>query len=362
MSAPAGLERLMSRETRLLRLDDGLDLESGRRLRPIEVAYRTWGSLSPRADNVVLVCHALTGSADVDQWWPGMLGAGRCLDPRRDLVICANVLGSCYGTTGPASLDPATGRPYGSRFPEISIRDLARLQRRALDELGVSRVDLLIGGSLGGMVALELLLLDSDRIGSAVIVAACARHSPWCIALSEAQRAAIEADPCWCDGAYEASRPPRLGLAAARMMAMCTYRSPQSFAARFGRSRESGGPFSAESYLRHHGRKLVERFDARSYITLSKAADSHDVAQGRGGLAEALSRVRQPVLVVGIDSDQLYLPAEQQEMARLIPGARLRWLRCAHGHDSFLIAVDDLNRLVLQHRSLVACRRSGIAC
>ncbi|HYG67636.1 MAG TPA: homoserine O-acetyltransferase, partial [Anaeromyxobacteraceae bacterium] len=316
----------------------------------VRVGYRTWGTLDADGANAVVVCHALTGSADADLWWTRMFGPGAALDPARDFVVCSNILGSCYGTTGPTALDPATGRPWLGNFPAITVRDMVGVQRALADALGIRRIRAVIGGSLGGMQALEWALMDPERVESLVFVASSARHSAWCIGLSEAQRQAIFADPRWRDGAYDPADPPSAGLAAARMMAMCAYRSAPSFEERFARRAQDAETFAVESYLRHQGRQLVGRFDAASYVTLTRAMDAHDVARGRGDLDDVLRSIRQPTLVVSIESDVLYPPAEQREVARLVPGARLAMIDSPHGHDAFLIDVERLSALVADFR------------
>jgi homoserine O-acetyltransferase len=336
-------------------LPEPLTLESGAILPAVRVAYRTWGTLDAAGSNAVVVCHPLTGSADVDLWWEGLLGPGRALDPERDFIVCANVLGGCYGTTGPASPRPAGDRPWGPKFPAVTVRDMVRVQAALLDRLGVRKIRLVIGGSLGGMQVLEWALIDPERVEAIAPVAVSGRHSAWCIGLSEAQRQALYADPNWRGGRYSPEAPPVAGLAAARAVAVCTYRSRASFEERFGREirkeNEIEDAFAVESYLRHQGRKLVERFDANTYVTLTRAMDSHDVGRGRGSYEEALGSIRQPALVVAIDSDVLYPPAEQKELARLIPGARLAWLRSPHGHDAFLLETEKLDRLVRDFRA-----------
>ena len=301
-------------------------LESGESLPRVRVAFRTWGTLDPDGANGVLLCHALTGSADADVWWKDLFG--RSLDPAEDFIVCSNVLGSCYGTT---------------RASEVSVRDMVRVQMALLDALGVRRLRLVIGGSLGGMQVLEWALLDPERVKAIVAIATSGRHSAWCIALGEAQRQAIRLDPV-------------RGLAAARALAMCTYRSRASFEARFGRRLREPGLFEVESWLHHHGDRLLERFDADSYVTLTRAMDTHDVARGRGEYEEVLESIRVPALVVSIDSDVLYPPEEQAELASLIPGARLATLRSPHGHDAFLIDTEELDRLVAQFRR----RQTGV--
>ncbi len=336
----------ISRETRFHRLASPFVLESGATLMDVTVAYRTWGVLDPSRSNAVLVCHALTGSADADGWWPALFGPGRLLDPADTFVVCSNVLGSCYGTTGPLSPAPHGSGAWGPEFPAITVRDMVALQRQLLAALGVRRLRLVLGGSLGGMQALEWAVSFPELVERAAVIAAPARHSAWATALSEAQRAAIRADSRFREGRYSPTDPPRAGLAAARMVAMCTYRSPQGLAARFGRELAGDGSFAVEHYLRGHGEKLVARFDANAYITLTRAMDSHDVARGRGPLPAVLAEVRLPVLVVAIDSDVLYPLGELDELARALPNAEFEVLSSPHGHDAFLIEAATVERLV----------------
>jgi homoserine O-acetyltransferase len=333
-----------------LALEGPFELESGVRLPSVTVAYRTWGRLNARGDNAVIVCHALTGSADVDRWWGALLGPGRALDPDGDFVVCSNVLGGCYGTTGPTSPRPGGSGRWGGDFPAVTVRDIVRAQAAFLDALGVRRLRLVLGGSLGGMQALEWALLFPERVDAIAPIAVSARHSAWCIGLSEAQRQAIYADPRWRGGHYPADHGPNAGLAVARQIAMCTYRSRASLEARFSRDEAGTGGFAVESWLRHHGRALVDRFDASTYVTLTKAMDTHDVGRGRGGWREALATVRVPALVVSIDSDVLYPPVEQEELAAALPGGRLVTLHSPHGHDAFLIEGEETGALVARFR------------
>jgi homoserine O-acetyltransferase len=350
----------VSPETRFLTLPRPFALETGSEVPEVTVAYRTWGRLNAAGDNAVLVCHALTGSADVDEWWPALLGPGRALDPGRDLVICTNVLGSCYGTTGPASPRPGCGRAWGPDFPAITVRDMVRVQRDLLACLGVCRLRLVIGGSLGGMQALEWAATYPDLVGAAAVIAAPGRHPAWGTALGAAQRAAIAADPRFRGGRYPAADPPRDGLAAARMIAMCSYRSPASFGQRFGRDIGDDGRFEVERYLQHHGERLVARFDANTYLTLVAAMDSHDIARGRGDYGDVLRTLPVPVLLVAIDSDVLYPPAELEELAELLSNATLEMLASPHGHDAFLIAGEEVGALVRRFRAaLPAADRSA---
>lgn len=325
-------------------------LESGARLPSVRVAYRSWGRLDEHGGNAVLVCHALTGSADVDRWWGALVGPGRALDPERDFVVCSNVLGGCYGTTGPTSPRP-DGRPWGAAFPDVSVRDIVRAQAALVEELGVRRLRLVIGGSLGGMQVLEWALLFPDRVAAIAPIASSARHSAWQIAISETQRQAIAADPRWRGGQYPEDDPPAAGLGAARAIAMVSYRSRESLDDRFGRERAASSRYAVEAWLDHHGRALVDRFDANTYLTLTKAMDTHDVGRGRGGWRAALASVTAPALVVSIDSDVLYPPVEQAELAAALRDARLVTLRSPHGHDAFLIEAEAVNALVREFRA-----------
>jgi homoserine O-acetyltransferase/O-succinyltransferase len=343
-------EQFISPQTQFYKLPQAFQLESGEVLLGVEVAHRTWGQLNSSRDNAVLICHALTGSADADDWWEPLFGAGKIFDPEVNFIVCSNVLGSCYGTTGAVSINPRTNQPYGASFPKITIRDMVNLQAVLVKVLSIERLKLVIGGSLGGMQVLEWALLYPDLVDAIAPTAVSGRHSAWCIGLSEAQRQAIYADPSWKNGNYTRLEPPSKGLAVARMMAMSTYRSWSSFEHRFGRERNSYDleeNFAIANYLRYQGEKLVQRFDANTYINLTHAMDSHDVSRGRGSFNNVLSSVKQRTLVVAIDSDILYPPCEQEELAALIPDAKLVWLSSLDGHDGFLIDMGELNDLVV---------------
>ena len=337
---------LISNKTHYFDITEPFQTELGDTLPSVRVAYRTWGTLNESKDNVVLVCQALTGSADADVWWEGMFSQGGAFDESVDFMICSNVLGSCYGTTGPTSLNPLTGRHYGPDFPLITIRDMVKVQRLLLAGLGIERVKLVVGASLGGMQVLEWGALYPDIVQALMPMGASGRHSAWCIAQSEAQRQAIYADRDWNDGWYEASHPPARGLAAARMMAMCSYRSFENFQSRFGREYHHGTTFKAESYLHHQGRKLVERFDANSYVTLTKAMDMHDLGRGRGVYEDVLRSIELPVEILSINSDILYPKAEQEELALYMPKSSILYLDEPYGHDAFLIDVEKVSRMV----------------
>ena len=339
---------IISNKTHYFDSSESYTTELGSLLPSVRVAYRTWGTLNAAKDNVILICQALTGSADADAWWEGMFSRGGAFDETTDFIICSNVLGSCYGTTGPLSLNPLTGRHYGPDFPLITIRDMVHVQRLLLAGLGIDRVKLAVGASLGGMQVLEWGFLYPDVVQALMPMGASGRHSAWCIGQSEAQRQAIYADRDWNNGWYDGSHPPARGLSAARMMAMCSYRSFENFQSRFGREVQSGkGTFKVESYLHHQGRKLVERFDANTYITLTKAMDLHDLGRGRGGeYEEVLRSLQVPVEILSINSDILYPKEDQEELARLIPKSSILYLDEPYGHDSFLIDVDKVSRMV----------------
>lgn len=322
-----------------------LQLDSGIVLEEVPVAYDAWGELNSEGDNAVVVCHALTGNTRPDVWWGPLIGPEQALDTDRYFVICLNVLGSPYGSFSPLTKNGATGRPYGIDFPDVTIRDTVRAHKAALDVLGVRQVATTIGGSMGGMQALEWAFYGSF-VRSIIPVAVGGRHSSWCIGFSEAQRQAIYADPKWNGGHYV--EQPAAGLATARMIAMISYRSRTSFEARFGRRRQGSadGSYAVESYLRYQGDKLVDRFDANCYVHLTQQMDAHDVAFGRGDYADVLAGIEQPALVIGIDSDVLYPLEEQRELTDLIPNAELAVIHSEHGHDAFLMEFEQVTGVV----------------
>lgn len=320
--------------------------ESGFKIQNPEVAYKTWGQLNEDRDNVILICHALTGHAAADEWFPGIFGSGRVCDPEKKFIICINVPGSPYGSLGPWSIDPESNQPYLNRFPEMTIRDMVRFQQLLLDQLDIREIEVVLGGSLGGMQALEFTIMD-PRVQSAVLIAMGKSHSPWAIGISHAQRTAIINDPKWRDGNYPINDGPVNGLAAARMMAMITYRTPGDYSKKFGRGLQNqNGQFQVESYLNYQGAKLAGRFDAHSYLTLTKAMDSHDVSRNRGSFEDVLKQVGQPVLVAGIDSDHLYPLSEQKELSGLLPDSEFHVIESDYGHDAFLIEFEQINRII----------------
>lgn len=344
------IENLISPETQWYKPRSLFRLNSGEKLSDVLVAYRTWGQLNERGDNAVIVCHALTGSADVEAWWPDLLGAGRALDPGSDFIVCANLLGSCYGTTGPTSVNPITGQLWGSDFPEVTVGDMVRLQKDLCEHLGVRRVTLVIGGSLGGMLALEWAVMYPQFVMSLAPIATAARQPAWALGMAEAQRQAITADVCWERGHYKADASPDAGLAAARAMAMMSYRHWDSFSKRFGRERRPDGVHQAASYLQYQGKKFAQRFDAASYVGLTRAMDAFDLANHSGDITSTLGAIEVPTLVVSVTSDLLYPVAEQAFLARHLPHAEHAILSSMHGHDGFLIETRRLNALVRDFR------------
>ncbi len=352
---------LISKETRYFDSQEPFATELGGVLPGLRIAYRTWGTLNTQKNNVILICHALTGSADADAWWDGMFAEGGAFDERNDFIICSNVLGSCYGSTGPLSPNPLTGRHYGPDFPAITVRDMVRAQRLLLSGLGIDSIRLVVGASLGGMQVLEWGFLYPEMVRALMPMGVSGRHSSWCIAQSEAQRQAIYADRDWNGGWYESDAPPASGLGAARMMAMCSYRSFENFQSRFGRDIQEDGLFGVESYLRYQGRKLVERFDANTYVTLTKAMDMHDLSRGRGPYESVLGSLQIPVEILSIISDVLYPKEEQEELGRLMPKSRVIYLDEPYGHDAFLIDIEKVSRMVVEFKNERAVQESHSA-
>ncbi|MGW8729491.1 homoserine O-acetyltransferase MetX [Streptomyces sp. NPDC055808] len=342
-----------------------LALEAGGELPAVRLAFETWGRLAPDRSNAVLVLHALTGDSHASGpagpghpspgWWDGLIGAGRALDTDRWFVVAPNVLGGCQGSTGPSSARP-DGRAWGSTFPFLTQRDQVVTEAGLADELGVPSWALVVGGSMGGMRALEWAVSYPQRTDALLLLATAAGASAEQIAWANIQLHAIRSDPHWRGGDYHDAGPgrgPHTGLGLARRLAHVTYRSEPELAARFGRTPQGtedpwdGGRYQVESYLDHHADKLVRRFDAGSYVTLAEAMNSHDIGRGRGGTRDALRRVTARTLVAGVDSDRLYPPSQQAELAAGIPGAdRLRVIESPYGHDGFLIEAEQVAGLV----------------
>lgn len=322
-------------------------LERGGTLADVTVEVRTWGR---HRRSATLICHALTGDANADEWWAPLFGKGRVFDTTQEFIVATNVLGGLAGTTGPRSVNPETDEPYGPTFPRITIRDMVRLQRSVLAELGVEKLDLVIGGSMGGMQVLEWAAMYPDIVESIVPIGVGSEQSAWTIALSETQRNAIKSDPGYHDGWYAAEEGPVAGLAVARQIAMVSYRSPGEFTTRFGRKAGESG-FEVQSYLAHQGAKFVDRFDANTYLMLVDAMDSHDLGRGRGPTEAILRRIEVRGVVVGISTDNLYPVGEVRQLASRLPRCRFVVLDSDRGHDGFLVDADALNDLILANRT-----------
>ena len=311
-------------------------LEAGGALPGITIAYHTYGRLNTDRSNVVWVCHALTANSDVGRWWPGVVGEGGAIDPERYFIVCANILGSLYGSTGPMSIDPATKEPYYSRFPAITIRDMVRAHILLRKHLGIDRIHVLMGGSMGGYQALEWVVMEPAVIGRLFLIATSPAESAWGIAVHTAQRLAIEADPSWRDAAPDAGHK---GLKAARAIGILTYRNYGIMVKKqTDPDVEKLDGFRASSYIEYQGKKLVERFNAYCYWLLTKAMDSHQLARGRAADVETVLRgIRQKTLLIGITSDILCPFEEQRHMAAFLPDARLVEIDSAYGHDGFMV-------------------------
>lgn len=368
-------------DTQFLDLPRPLELDCGRTLHPVRIAYETYGTLSAARDNVVLVCHALSGDAhaagfsrtpvaagtrdgfraeerDAGQarglgWWDGMIGPGKAFDTDRYFVVSTNLLGGCRGTTGPSSIDPASGRPYGSDFPVITVADMVRAERAFLDELGIARVAAVAGGSLGGMQALEWAVLYPDDVDAIVPIASTHALEPQGVAWNAIARSAITADPDWQNGHYYGTgRAPTAGMGVARMLGHITYLSAQSLTSKFGRRLQSADDiryvltdpeFEVESYLRHQAESFVKRFDANTYLYTSRALSYFDLARQYGGgrLEDAVRGVKARTLLIAFSSDWLYPPSGSEALASALRATgkdvELHVIDAPYGHDCFLL-------------------------
>ena len=313
-----------------------LQLESGASLPELTIAFSTYGKLNDKKNNVVWICHALTANSDVAEWWPGVIGSGHIIDPAKYFIVCANIIGSCYGTTGPLSINPATQQPYYNQFPFISIRDMVEAHILLRKHLGIENIFLLIGGSMGGYLAMEWCVTEKNIIDNLFLLATSATESAWGIATHTAQRLSIEADSTWLEPSAQAGAK---GLKAARAIGMLTYRNYGIMVKQQADSDcEKMDEFKASSYINYQGDKLVSRFNAYSYWLLTKSMDSHNLARGRGGdNAAVLKSIRQNTLIIGISSDILCPLVEQQFLVNNIPLSTLIEIDSDYGHDGFMV-------------------------
>lgn len=339
---------------------NGLTLESGALLAPVTLAYETYGTLNEKKSNAILVLHALSGDAHAagvhtgqnnSGWWDSMIGPGKAFDTSKYFVICSNVLGGCKGSTGPSSVNPKTGKPYGLDFPLISIGDMVNAQKYLVDHLGIEKLLSVVGGSMGGMQVLSWLVKYPERIRSAIPIATAVKHSPQQIAFDEVGRQAIMADPHWKSGNYYDGALPDKGLAVARMIGHITYMSDRSMAEKFGRQKKDGvepfkftADFEVEGYLRYRGDNFVKRFDANSYLYITKAMDNFDASEGKP-LQEALQGIKAKLLVIAFKSDWLYPAYQSKEIVKACKLSGIETTYCeinsTYGHDAFLLEVKE---------------------
>lgn len=323
--------------------EEELKLESGEILPGFQISYTTQGHLTPKKDNVIWVLHALTGDANVQQWWGGLVGDDKFYDPTKHFIVCANLLGSCYGSTHPLSVNPKTGKAYYYDFPNLTTRDMAQSLDLLREHLGIEKINTIIGGSLGGQVAMEWAYSLGDRLNHAIILASNAQASPWIIGFNETQRMAIESDCTWGKNQEDAGKK---GLETARAIGMLSYRHPDTFLQNQHDTGDKLDNYKISSYLRYQGLKLANRFNAFSYWTLSKAMDSHNIGRGRGGTEKALSAIKAKVLAIGVDTDVLFTCTESQFISRQVPHGTYREISSIYGHDAFLIEFGQLNYIL----------------
>ncbi len=320
-----------------------LKLENGQSLHDIQIVYHTAGELNQAKDNVIWVCHALTANSDVADWWPNMVGDGLLFDTSKYFIICANFLGSCYGTTGPLSTDPKTNQPYYHDFPLITIRDMVNAHDLLREHLHISKIFMITGGSIGSFQALEWSIMYPSVIENLVFIVSGAFASPWNIAINESQRLAIEADQTFNERNEKAGLS---GLKAARSIALLSYRNAATYNKTQHDPEEKLGDFRAISYQQYQGDKLVKRFDAFSYYSITRSFDSHNVGRGRGGIEKVLATIKAKSLLIAISSDILFFPDEIKEIQKYIPNSQFIEIDSLYGHDGFLIETEQLTKII----------------
>jgi homoserine O-acetyltransferase len=321
-------------------------LESGRVLPELEIAYHTYGKLNSEKNNVVWVCHALTANSDCTDWWSGIIGEGKVFDPKKYFIVCANILGSCYGSTGPLSINPITGKKYFKDFPLVTIRDMVRAHILLKEHLGIEKILIGAGGSMGAYQILEWAVTEKNVFEKLLLTTTSPKESAWGISIHTAQRLAIEADNTFGE---ENDNAGAKGLKAARAIGMLTYRSYEAYCKLQTDADENKlENFKAESYIQHQGNKLVKRFNAYSYWLLTKSMDSHNISRERGTMESVLNSIKQKTLIVGISSDFLCPTAEQKFMSAHIPNSVYREIDSIFGHDGFLVEFEKLGELILR--------------
>lgn len=330
-------------DVKFVHFDRPFELERGGVLSSLTIAYHTYGTLNADRSNAVWVCHALTANSDAADWWPHTIESGCFLDSDKYFTVCANILGSCYGTTGPLSINPATGEPWYDAFPKLTIRDVVRAHILLADYLGLSHMHALVGSSVGGFQATEWAVLEPSRFDRLILLATDAKASPWTIAVDETQRMAIKADSTYGEPRPDAGA---VGLAAARALGLLTYRGGEGYNRTQGDKDSIYDGHRACSYQQYQGHKLVKRFDAYSYMAILDTFDTHDVGRGRGGVEAALATIAIPTMVIGLTTDIIFTPAEMRALATMIPGAEYCEITSPFGHDGFLVEHQQLNEIL----------------
>ena len=342
----------------LFKSEETLTLESGEALSSPEIAYHTYGNYLPGSSKVIWVCHALTANSDVFDWWDGLFGKDKLFDPNEYFIVCDNIIGSCYGSTGPLSINPETGEAYYHSFPQVTIRDMVSAHELLRTHLGIRHIDLVIGSSVGAMQALEWNIAKPELFDRLVFIAGSAKHSAWGVAFNESQRMAIETDCTWKTDSPDAGLQ---GMKTARSMALLSYRHYYTYAkTQTETNNEITDNYKASSYQQYQGAKLAKRFDAFSYYWLSKSMDSHNVARNRGSIAEALDKIKAKTLCIGISSDVLFPTEEQEFVAKHIKGATYREIDSLYGHDGFLIETEKLETVLCKF--LASTVSEKVAC
>ena len=318
-------------------------LESGLSLPFLEIAYHTYGELNKEKNNVVWICHALTANSDPLEWWNSLIGEGKTIDPENDFIVCANILGSCYGSSGPLSINPFTQTYYYSEFPQVTIRDMVRAHVLLREYLNIERIYMCIGGSMGGYQVLEWALFEPELIENMILIATGAKESAWGIAIHTAQRMAIETDLSWKSFSKDGGSQ---GLKTARAIGMLTYRNYQAFVNTQTDEEQKLDDFKASSYINYQGEKLANRFNAYSYWLLTKAMDSHNLARNRGEIKDVLANIKIKVIIIGISTDILCPLEEQKFLAENISGAIFKEIYSPYGHDGFLIEGEEISKIM----------------